>query len=154
MDSLERPYLCSNDMTVLNQSAKYGSYIEALTNCSNQNSKIASVSEVKNFWKSADSNEVGMNDSYSQSDMNKACRNSFWTSTKLLNNTHLISDKEIQEINFDEVDNSEIEMKRIPVASFETLKFESSTTDVHLCICVLYEAREVQNLSQSLTLSI
>ena len=143
-------------MTVLNQSAepKYGSYIEALTNCSNQNSKIASVTEVKKFWKFADSNEVDMNNSYSQRIHKQACRNSFWTSTKLLNNTHLISGKVIQEINFDEVYNSEIKMKRIPVASFETLKFEATNNDVHLCICVLYKLRDVRNLSQSLTLSI
>ena len=142
-------------MTVLNQSAepKYGSYIEALTNCSNQNSKIASVSEFEKFWKSADSDEVGMNNSYSQRIHKEACRNSFWTSTKLLNNTHLISGKVIQEINFDAVDNSDIKMKRIPVASFETLKFEASNTDNHLCICVLYEVREVRNLSQSWTMT-
>lgn len=81
----------------------------------------------------------------------QACRNNFWTSSKPFNNTHLITGSNIQPIDFDEFTNSEyklIKMTRMPVASFETLKLEASTTDYHLCICVLYEVRKVQNISQ------
>lgn len=113
-------------------------------NCTNQNSHIASVAEVKAYWKYADSN--GINTIY-----NRACRNSFWTSNKPLNGTHLISgNKTIEQIEFNEFilrDTSTlIEMKRTPLASFETLKLEASATDYHLCICVLYEVRKVQTL--------
>ena len=79
----------------------------------------------------------------------QACRHNFWTSTKPFNNTHLITGKKIEPIDFDEFTNSEyksIKMTRMPVASFETLKLEASANDYHLCICVLYEVRKVQNL--------
>ena len=121
---------------------KYASYIEAIMNCTNQNSYIASVAEVKAYWKYADSN--GINTVY-----NRTCRNSFWTSNKPLNGTHLISgNATIEQIEFNEfvLRDTLIEMKRTPVASFETLKLEASATDYNLCICVLYEVRKVQNL--------
>ena len=77
----------------------------------------------------------------------QACRYHFWTSTKPFNNTHLITDRNIEPIDFEEFTNSEhtlIKMTRMPVASFETLKLEASASDYHLCICVLYEVRKVQ----------
>ena len=79
----------------------------------------------------------------------QASRNDFWTSSKPLNNTHLITGRNIEPIDFDEFTNSEdklIKMTRMPVASFETLKLEASATDYHLCICVLYEVRKIQNI--------
>ena len=131
--------------TVLHQTAepKYATYIEAIMNCTNQNSHIASVAEVKSYWKYIASNGIDIN-------YNRACRNSFWTSNKLLNSTHLISGNHtIEPIDLNEFINhgdALTEMKRTPVASFETLKLEASATNYHLCICVLYEIRKVQNL--------
>ena len=70
-------------------------------NCTNQNSHIASVAEVKAYWKYADSN--GINTIYNRRFVNRACRNIFWTSNKPLNSTHIISGNEtIEQIEFPE----------------------------------------------------
>ena len=133
--SPQRPYFCSNDLANVRQASKpkNGSYIDALTFCDSQNTKIASVSEMKTYWKNVD---------YFDS---QACRNSFWTSNKQFNSTHFKIGNDIEAINFNEFHQSEngASIKRIPVASFDTLKFEASKTDFHLCICILYQIRKV-----------
>ena len=133
--SPQRPYFCSNDLANVRQASKpkNGSYIDALTCCDSQNTKIASVSEMKTYWKNGD---------YFDS---QACRNSFWTSNKQLNSTHFKSGNDIEAINFNEFHQSENgkSIKTTPVASFDTLKLEASETDFHLCIYILYQIRKV-----------
>ena len=55
------------------------------------------------------------------------------------------SGEESMEIPLEDFDSiRELVVKRIAVASFETLKLKASQNDQYLCICVLYDVRKVR----------
>ena len=113
---------------------KDASYIDALTDCAKTNSKIASISEMRNYWKFYDPD----------------CRKNFWTSDKPINNSHFINGNVIQKIPLGDVckDKSLLDLQKVAVASFETMNLVASPIDKHVCICVLYEIRKVHNYSK------
>ena len=143
LDSMLRHFFCRNQIAnfQMNQTVepKFASYIDAKRNCSFNNSEIASISEVKKYWTYVDKHGLD----------SRVCRNSFWTSNKPLNNTHMVTGNEIEKIDFEIVMNPDIvfnAMKKIPVASFETLQLRADVNEYHLCICVLYEVRKVHDI--------
>ena len=83
---MKRPFLCSDQIDSNHPERviepKQGSYIDALTECANRASKIASISEIEK-WKYAHKNQVN--------DDSRACVKHFcdyfWTSNKPINNS-------------------------------------------------------------------
>ena len=114
---------------------KKAAYIDALTECASENSKIASIDEMRNYWKYLDEDQISSAD--------QDCRKTFWTSNKPLNSTHIIFDEGTQETLFNE--NENLDLQKHCLAKFDTMKLVAgiATDDKHLCICVLYEIRKV-----------
>ena len=78
-----RSFLCSDQIDHKNPERliepKQASYIDALIDCTNRASKIASISEIEKYWKYAHKNQV--------IDDSRACNDYFWTSNKPINNS-------------------------------------------------------------------
>ena len=120
---------------------KESSYIDAIINCTNSNSKIAGISEMEKYWNYIEENKLDL-------DSDKKCHFGFWTSNKPRNNTHMVTGKNIEKMDFNQFTNPEqiqMGMKRHAVASFETLKLDAAINEDHVCVCVLYGLRKVIN---------
>ena len=73
--------------------SKLASYIDAIENCTNRHSQIAQISEMEKYWNYMEKHNLSL-------DSDRKCHYGFWTSNKAKNNTHMVTSKNIEKMDF------------------------------------------------------